>query len=240
MPVVGASGALVFCPMALFEGVSLYIHVWPVLDLFLDSLNTWDILWARELSLYSSPCLVAYSSEIEWDSSALLSDLHQWHLIFELTVDFLLLLGVSQHPRRLGAAMVLSSWLKIVSSLTKWLWGVLELSLRESWIDYSSGARGLEDSHLVSRCVAPAEGLTPDSQLAHDPSSGRIAITRTSLPGSKWTSIKKILCHLFAEDFMLCMWLRWLIGSLDISLLINVGITILAHFFAYLSTLLVV
>jgi hypothetical protein len=29
--------------------------------------------------------------------------------------------------------------------------------------------RGLEDLHLVSGCVAPAEGLTLDSQLAHDP-----------------------------------------------------------------------
>jgi hypothetical protein len=28
---VGASGAPDFCPTALSEGVSLYIHVWPVL-----------------------------------------------------------------------------------------------------------------------------------------------------------------------------------------------------------------
>jgi hypothetical protein len=37
----------------------------------------------------------------------------------KLAMDFLLLLGVSRHPRRLGAAVVLSSGLEIVSSLTK-------------------------------------------------------------------------------------------------------------------------
>jgi hypothetical protein len=42
----------------------------------------------------------------------------------------------------------------------------------------SARARGLEDPHLESRCVAPAEGLTLDSQLAHDPTSGCIATTR--------------------------------------------------------------
>jgi hypothetical protein len=51
--------------------------------------------------------------------------------------------------------------------------------------------------------------------------------------------IKYILCHLFAEDFILWLWLLWLIGSLEIFLLINVGITILAHSFTFLSTLLV-
>ena len=43
-----------------------------------------------------------------------------WHLILELAVDFLLLLGVSWHPRWLGVAAVLSSWMEIISSLTKW------------------------------------------------------------------------------------------------------------------------
>jgi hypothetical protein len=54
-----------------------------------------------------------------------------------------------------------------------------------SGIGYFSGAHGLENPHLVSGCAAPAEGLTLDSQLAHDPSSGCIAIMRSSLPGSK-------------------------------------------------------
>jgi len=34
-------------------------------------------------------------------------------------------------------------------------------------------------------CVAPAEGLALDCQLARDPSSGCITTMRTSLPGSK-------------------------------------------------------
>ena len=46
-------------------------------------------------------------------------------------------------------------------------------------------ARGMEDPHLVSGCAAPAEGLALDCQLARDPSSGCIATTRSSLPGSK-------------------------------------------------------
>jgi hypothetical protein len=61
----------------------------------------------------------------------------------------------------------------------------LSLLRGSSRIGYSSGARGLEDPHLVSECAAPTEGLTLDSQLARDPSSGGIATTRTSLPGSK-------------------------------------------------------
>jgi hypothetical protein len=45
-----------------------------------------------------------------------------------------------------------------------------------SWLGGSSSCVG---------CAAPAEGLTLECQLARDPSSGCIAITRTSLPGSK-------------------------------------------------------
>jgi hypothetical protein len=63
--------------------------------------------------------------------------------------------------------------------------GFLSLSRGSSRIGYSNGARGLEDLHLMSGCAAPAESLTLDSQLARDPSSGCIAITRSSLPGSK-------------------------------------------------------
>jgi hypothetical protein len=42
----------------------------------------------------------------------------------------------------------------------------------------SARARGLEDPHLMSGCAAPAEGLTLDSQLARDPTSGCITIIR--------------------------------------------------------------
>jgi hypothetical protein len=63
--------------------------------------------------------------------------------------------------------------------------GFLSLPHESSRIGYSSGARALEDPHLMSGCAAPVEGLTLDSQLTHDPSSGCIAITRSSLTGSK-------------------------------------------------------
>jgi hypothetical protein len=41
--------------------------------------------------------------------------------------------------------------------------GFLSLSHGSSRIGYSSGARGLEDPHLVSGCTAPAEDSTLDS-----------------------------------------------------------------------------
>jgi hypothetical protein len=41
--------------------------------------------------------------------------------------------------------------------------GFLSLPRGSSRIGYSSGARGLEDPHLVSGCVAPTEGSTLDS-----------------------------------------------------------------------------
>jgi hypothetical protein len=63
--------------------------------------------------------------------------------------------------------------------------GFLSLPRGSSRSGYSSGARGLEDPHLVSGCAAPSEGLTLDSQLARNPSSGCIATTRSTLPGSK-------------------------------------------------------
>ena len=51
----------------------------------------------------------------------------------------------------------------------------------------------------MSGCAAPAEGLALNCQLARDPSSGCIATTRTSLPGSKSTSVKNLVSSL-AED----------------------------------------
>jgi hypothetical protein len=72
----------------------LYIYLFGWFwDFSLDSLNTWDILWARELPHHSSPCLVAYSSEIEWDSSALLNDLHLVALDLWVGCGFLVTLG---------------------------------------------------------------------------------------------------------------------------------------------------
>jgi hypothetical protein len=70
----------------------------------------------------------------------------------------------------------------------------LSLHRRSSRIGYSSGARGLEDSHLVSGCMALAESLTLDSQLACDLSSGCIATTRTSLLAGKQVNLGKKSC----------------------------------------------
>jgi hypothetical protein len=41
--------------------------------------------------------------------------------------------------------------------------GFLSLPRGSLRIGYSSGARGLEDPHLVSGCAAPVEGSTLDS-----------------------------------------------------------------------------
>jgi len=127
-------------------------------------------------------------------------------------MDFSLLLGVSQHPRWLGVVEVLSSWLEIVLSLTKWF-------VRGSWAFPVGGynllllwiPHGLEDPHIVSGCVAPTEDLSLDCQLAHDPSSGCIATMKTSFPRSKWTSIKNHVSSL-AEDSILWLWLRVILG----------------------------
>jgi hypothetical protein len=75
--------------------------------------------------------------------------------------------------------------LEIVGALTKCCKGFLILPRGSSQIGYSSGARGLEDPHLVCGCTAPAEGSTLDSRLAREPTSGCIATTRSSLSESK-------------------------------------------------------
>jgi hypothetical protein len=85
--------------------------------------------------------------------------------------------------------------------------GFLSLPYGSSWIGYSSGAHGLEDPHLVSGCAAPTEGLTPESQLARDPSSGGIATMRSSLPGSKWTLVKILVSSLVENSHYDCVWL---------------------------------
>jgi hypothetical protein len=137
-------------------------------------------------------------------------------------MDCLLLLGVSRHPRWLRAAVVIELAIRdLFEPSPSDCEGFLSLLRGSLWIGYSSGTRGLEDPHLVSGCVAPTEGLTFDSQLARDPSSGCIATTRSSLPRSKWTSVK-ILCHLLPR---ILLWLC-VIVSLEIFLLDTVGIRI--------------
>jgi hypothetical protein len=117
----------------------------------------------------------------------------------------------------------LSSQLEIVGALTECCKGILILPHGSSQIRYSSGARGLEDPHLVCSCVAPTEGSTLDSRLAHEPTSGCIATTRSSLPGSKWTSVKSLVSSL-CWGFLL--WLIIVIDSSSALLLYIVGIRI--------------
>jgi hypothetical protein len=95
--------------------------------------------------------------------------------------------------------------------------GFLSLPRGSSRIGYSSEARDLEDPHLVSGCAAPAESLTLDSQLARDPSSGCIAIMRTSLLRSKWTSVKILvssLCRGFYLVYVIVL-IDWFIGHIS-------------------------
>ena len=71
-----------------------------------------------------------------------------------------------------------------------WLWGVLDFSFVESqkgtlvdcsWLVWSSSCVG---------CVASYGGIGVWCQLAREPPSEWITTTRTSLPASKWTSVK--------------------------------------------------
>jgi hypothetical protein len=78
--------------------------------------------------------------------------------------DCLLLLGVSRHPRWLGAAVVIELTIgDLFESSPSDCEGFLILPHGSSRIGYSSGSRGLENLHLVSGCAAPAEGSTLDS-----------------------------------------------------------------------------
>ena len=74
-----------------------------------------------------------------------------------------------------------------------------------SWLVWSSSCVG---------CVAPYWGFGMWCQLAHEPPSEWIATTRTSLPTSKWTSVK-IIVSLFDSEVISLHWYSflWLIGS---------------------------
>ena len=65
-------------------------------------------------------------------------------------------------------------------------------------------------------CVAPYRGFDVWSQLAREPPSEWIAITRSSLLASKWTLEKKSLCSSFDSKVIGFHWYSslWLIGSL--------------------------
>jgi hypothetical protein len=165
-----------------------------------DCLNTWDILWAREHPFHSSLCLIVRPSEIEWDSSALLWELHL------VTLDPLSWLWIAccswVFPDALNGLEQRWYWARdwrLFGASPMDLWGVLEPSLQEITIGYSSGLLMAWRILILCWSAVSAEGLALKCQLARDPSSGCIATMRTSLPGSKWTSIKNLVSFL-AED----------------------------------------
>jgi hypothetical protein len=103
-----------------------------------------------------------------------------------------------------GACLRLWSW---------WLWGVLDLSsggepkgplVDCSWFVWSSSCVG---------CAAPDCRLDVWCLLVREHPIEWIAITGTSLPASKWTSVKNhcvISCH---RDSIVIDWLHLVIGS---------------------------
>ena len=77
-----------------------------------------------------------------------------------------------------------------------------------SWLVWSSSCVG---------CAAPYWGFGVWSQLAREPPSEWIATTRTSLPASKWTSVKKSLCHHLILRWLVFIGIHscdWLVHSL--------------------------
>ena len=74
-----------------------------------------------------------------------------------------------------------------------------------SWLVWSSSCVG---------CAAPYWGFGEWCQLAREPPSEWIATTRTSLPASKWTSVKIIVFIIDSEVIgHHCYSSSWLIGS---------------------------
>jgi hypothetical protein len=76
-----------------------------------------------------------------------------------------------------------------------------------SWLVWSSSCVG---------CVAPYCGFGVWCQLVHEPPSEWITTTRTSLPASKWTSVKNLVspCPRISLVFLwLIDWLHLVIGS---------------------------
>jgi hypothetical protein len=159
-----------------------------------------------------------HPNEIEWDSSTLLWELHlvaldplSWlwiacyYWVFPDILDGLEQRWCWARDRRLFRASP--------SDCERFL----SLPRGSSWIGYSSGARSLEGPHLVSGCAAPAEGLTLNSQLARDPLSGCITTMKTSLLGSKWTSVKNLMssfCRGFHLVYVIAL-IDWFIGHIS-------------------------
>jgi hypothetical protein len=98
-----------------------------------------------------------------------------------------------------------------------------------SWLVWSSACIG---------CAAPYWGFGVWCQLAREPLSEWIVTMRTSLPVSKWTSVKKSLCHHLIPRWLVFIVIHslWLIGSIgDWLILLHGGITLhLSRVFTFL------
>ena len=93
-----------------------------------------------------------------------------------------------------------------------------------SWLVWSSSCVG---------CAAPYWGFGVWSQLAREPPSEWIATTRTSLPASKWTSVKIIVFILLIPRWLVSIVIHlfdWLVLHL------HGGITILITLFTLPQT----
>ena len=98
-------------------------------------------------------------------------------------------------PRRLGAARIIEWRVVIVRGSWPFLGGEPKGTLVDcSWLVWSSSCVG---------CAAPYWGFGVWCQLAREPSSEWIATTRSSLPVSKWTSVKNHCIYYLI--------LRWLV-----------------------------
>jgi hypothetical protein len=144
------------------------------------------------------------------------------------------------HLEALGNCVLLRVWLVILggcchldgleqrgsSSGGRWLSPApIVVIVRGSWPFPGEEPKGtlVDCSWLVwsPSCVGCATlgcGFGVWCQLAHKPPSGWIATTRTNLSASKWTSVKKSLCHSFDSEVIGLHWypFLWLLTPLVI------------------------
>jgi hypothetical protein len=81
-------------------------------------------------------------------------------------------------------------------------------------------------------CVAPYREFGMWCQLAREPPSEWIAITRTSLPANKWTSVKKS-CVTLSKNLIGCLeivWLHLAIGSYLYTSVWSSSFSLVLHF----------
>jgi hypothetical protein len=104
-----------------------------------------------------------------------------------------------------GRCLSLAPIVEIVRSSWPFSGGELKGTLVDcSWLVWSSSCVG---------CAAPDCGLGVWCLLAHEPPSEWIAIIETSLPASKWTSVKNYCVISWHRDSIVIDWIHLVIGS---------------------------